>query len=36
VVLKRRQDLNSKLKELKDEGKSVFEYVESVIKQGTS
>jgi len=36
VVLKRKQDLNSKLKELKDEGKSVFEYVESVIKLGTS
>lgn len=36
VVLKRKQDLNSKLKELKDEGKSVFEYVESIIKQGIS
>lgn len=35
VVSKRKQDLNSKLKELKDEGKSVFEYVESIIKQGT-
>ena len=36
VVLKRKQDLNSKLKELKDEGKSIFVYVESIIKQGTS
>jgi hypothetical protein len=35
LVSKRRQDLNSKLKELKDEGDSVFRYVESIIKQGT-
>ena len=36
LVLKRKQDLNSKLKELKDEGDTVFEYIESIIKQGTS
>jgi len=36
LVSKRKQHLNSKLKELKDEGKSVFEYVESVIEQGTA
>jgi len=36
LVFKRKQDLNSKLKELKDEGKSVFEYVEAIIKQGTA
>jgi hypothetical protein len=35
LVSKRKQDLNSKLKELKDEGDSVFKYVESIIKQGS-
>jgi hypothetical protein len=36
LVFKRKQHLNSKLKELKDEGKSVLEYVESIIEQGTA
>jgi hypothetical protein len=36
LVSKRKQELYNKVKELKDEGDSVFRYVENIIKQGTS